>query len=190
MTLRKLAASPAGPPRPAEDLLNPSRVPDLVDRHPWWDAPPDALPGDRERVDGLAATQVFRDTLPRGMERWFRLPLLSQPVMETCLSIPSWMWVRGGYNRAIARLAFSDALPAPVLHRMSKGNFSQYNGAVYHRNREAMRRFLLEGELQRHGLLDSDAVSAYFDRPLKPRDRSFMRVFDLCRTESWVRHQC
>jgi Asparagine synthase. len=164
-------------------------MPDRAHRHPWCDAPPDALPGDRERVDGLAATQLFRDTLPRGMQRWFRLPLLSQPVMETCLSIPSWMWVTGGRNRAVARLAFSDALPAQVLHRKSKGNFSQYNGAVYRRNKEAMRRFLLEGRLQAHGLLDSVALSAYLDRPLSPRDRSFMRIFDLCRAENWVRHQ-
>lgn len=189
LTLRQLSASRGYPPRANGELLIRSRVPDLTDRHPWWEAPPEALPGDRERVDGLAATQVFRDTLPRGMQHWFRLPLLSQPVMETCLSIPSWMWVTGGTNRAVARLAFSDILPAPVLHRKSKGNFSQYNGAVYRRNKEAMRRFLLEGRLQDHGLLDPDALSAYFDRPLSPRDRSFMRIFDLCRTENWVRHQ-
>lgn len=189
MTLRKLTASSGQTPRPDGDLLNRSRVPDLADRHPWWEAPVDALPGDRERVDGLAATQVFRDTLPRGMQHWFRLPLLSQPVMETCLSIPSWMWVIGGRNRAVARLAFSHALPAPVLNRMSKGNFLQHNGAVYRRNKEAMRNFLVEGQLQHHGLLDCDAVSAYFQRPLEPRDRSFMRIFDLCRTENWVRHQ-
>ncbi|MGP1680627.1 MAG: asparagine synthase-related protein, partial [Burkholderiales bacterium] len=189
LTLQQLTASRDQPRRANRELLNRSRVPDLPDRHPWWETPPGALPGDRERVDGLAATQLFRDTQPRGMQHWFRLPLLSQPVMESCLSIPSWMWVTGGSNRAVARLAFSDALPAPVLHRKSKGNFSQYNGAVYRRNKEAMRRFLLEGRLMGHGLLDADALSGYFDRPLSPRDRSFMRIFDLCRTENWVRNQ-
>lgn len=189
LTLRQLTASRGQPPCANGELLIRSNVPDLPDRHPWWEAPPEALPGDWARVEGLAATQLFRDTLSRGVLHWFRLPLLSQPVMETCLSIPSWMWVTGGSNRAVARLAFSDTLPAPVLHRKSKGNFSQYNGAVYRRNKEAMRRFLLEGRLQGHGLLDPDALSAYFDRPLSPRDRSFMRIFDLCRTENWVRHQ-
>jgi asparagine synthase (glutamine-hydrolysing) len=189
LTLQHLASSGGQPTRANEALLDRSRVPARPDSHPWWQAPPGVLPGDRERVDGLAATQLFRDTLPRGMQHWFRLPLLSQPVMEACLSVPSWMWITGGSNRAVARLAFSDVLPAPVLHRRSKGNFSQYNGAVYRRNKDSMRRFLLEGHLQAHGLLDADALSEYFGRPLAPRDRSFMRIFDLCRTENWVRHQ-
>lgn len=188
MTLRALAAPRGQPPRAGAELLERTKLPDAPDGHPW-DAPADALPGDRERVEGLAATQLFRDTLPRGMQHWFRLPLLSQPVMQTCLSIPSWMWVAGGRNRAVARLAFADVLPAPVLHRRSKGNFSQYNAAVYRRNKASMRRFLLEGRLRDHGLLDTDALSSFFDRPLQPRDRSFMRIFDLCRAENWVRHQ-
>jgi asparagine synthase (glutamine-hydrolysing) len=99
------------------------------------------------------------------------------------------MWVAGGRNRAVARLAFSDTLPEHVLHRRSKGSFSQYNAAIYRRNKNAMRRFLLEGQLQAHDLLDKEALSDFFDRPLSPRDRSFMRVVDLCRVENWVRHQ-
>ena len=170
-------------------LLNPSMVPESPDPHPWLESPPAALPGDLERIEGLAGTQLFRDAVPRGMHRWFRLPLLSQPVLETCLSIPSWMWVEGGRNRAVARLAFSDTLPPRVLYRRSKGNFSQYNGAVYRRNKDAMREFLLDGELRSRNLLDAEAVSEFFDRPLVPRDRSFMRVVDLCRAENWVRHQ-
>jgi asparagine synthase (glutamine-hydrolysing) len=52
-----------------------------------------------------------------------------------------------------------------------------------------MRRFLLGGQLQAHDLLDTEALSDFFDRPLSPRDRSFMRIVDLCRVENWVRHQ-
>lgn len=189
LTLQLLAAQRDRQPRANGELLNRAMAPDSPDRHPWCEAPRSALPGDRERVEGLAGTQLFRDTLPRGMRRWFRLPLLSQPVMETCLSIPSWMWVADGRNRAVARLAFSDVLPGRVLHRRSKGSFSQYNGAIYRRNKDAMRGFLLEGRLQAHGLLDADAISEFIDRPLSPRDRSFMRIFDLCRAENWVRHQ-
>jgi asparagine synthase (glutamine-hydrolysing) len=188
LTLQQLL-SRRQPERANGNLLNPSAVLDNPDSHPWTEAPRNALPGDRERIDGLAGTQLFRDALPRGMKRWCRLPLLSQPVMETCLSIPSWMWVAGGRNRAVARLAFSDTLPEHVLNRRSKGSFSQYNAAVYRRNKNAMRRFLLEGQLQAHGLLGTEALSDFFDRPLSPRDRSFMRVVDLCRVENWVRHQ-
>ena len=189
LTLQQLM-SPKQPSRANVKLLNPSAVPDAPDPHPWAEAPRNSLPGDRERIDGLAGTQLFRDAVPRAMKRWCRLPLLSQPVVETCLSIPTWMWVADGNNRTVARRAFSDRLPRHVLQRRSKGSFSQYNGAVYRQNRDAMRRFLLEGQLRARNLLDVESLSDFFDRPLSPRDRSFMRIVDLCRAENWIRHQC
>lgn len=189
-TLRTLRSRRAEPARGHGSLLDASMLPDAPDAHPWWGVPRDALPGDRERIEGLAGTQLFRDAVPRGVHRWLRLPLLSQPVMEACLSVPSWMWIAGGRNRAVARLAFADVLPPIVLHRRSKGMFSQYNGAFYGRNKDAMRRFLLDGELEARHLLDTKALSDFFARPLASRDRSFMRIIDLCRAENWVRHQC
>lgn len=89
----------------------------------------------------------------------------------------------------IARLAFADMLPPVALHRRSKGVFSQYNAAFYNRNKAAMRRFLLEGRLRDRGLLDAQALSDFFERPQAPRDRSYMRIVDLCRMENWLRHQ-
>ncbi|WP_140909464.1 asparagine synthase-related protein [Cognatiluteimonas lumbrici] len=189
LALRKLAKTGA-PRRPADgSLLDPSVVPDASEPHPWREPPCPALPGDLERIEGLAGTQLFRDAVPRAMRRCLRLPLLSQPVMETCLSIPSWMWIDGGRNRAVARMAFSDALPSIVLQRRSKGDFAQYNGAVYRRNKDAMRRFLMDGELRAMNLLDTNVLDTFFDRPLGPRDQSYMRVVDLCRAENWIRHQ-
>jgi asparagine synthase (glutamine-hydrolysing) len=117
------------------------------------------------------------------------MPLLSQPVMEACLAAPSWMWISGGRNRAVARDAFSDLLPRDVLSRRSKGTFMSYLGAVYQKNKERMCDFLLTGHLQAHGLLDADAVRSRIESPLPPRDESFTRIFELCMAENWVRHQ-
>lgn len=188
-TLQAVRAKRARSPNAQSSLLEPSMLPDTPDPHPWMQGSRDALPGDRERVEGLAGTQLFRDAVPRAVHRWLRLPLLSQPVVEACLSIPSWMWIAGGRNRAVARLAFADVLPPVVLHRRSKGMFSQYNAAFYNRNKAAMRRFLLEGRLHDRRLLDAQALSEFFERSPAPRDRSYMRIIDLCRTENWLRHQ-
>jgi asparagine synthase (glutamine-hydrolysing) len=117
------------------------------------------------------------------------MPLLSQPVMEACLAAPCWMWISGGRNRAVARDAFADLLPLDVLSRRSKGTFMSYLGAVYQKNKEQMRDFLLTGHLQAHGLLDADAVQSRIESRLPPRDESFTRIFELCMTENWVRHQ-
>lgn len=188
-TLRALRARRRQSQSVQASLLNPSLLPEASELHPWMQEPRDALPGDCERIEGLAGTQLFRDAVPRAIHRWLRLPLLSQPVVEACLSIPSWMWIAGGHNRAVARLAFADMLPPVVLHRRSKGMFSQYNAAFYNRNKAAMRRFLLEGRLRDRRLLDAQALSEFFERPQAPRDRSYMRIVDLCRTENWLRHQ-
>ena len=189
LTLGKLRRGARIPFRANASLLSPSLAIPELDRHPWFDAPDGLLPGDRERIAELAGTQVFRDSAPRGSTHWLRFPLLSQPVMEACLKAPSWMWIAGGRNRALARQAFADQLPYEVLQRRSKGTFMSYLGAIYQRRKPLMRDYLLDGHLHARGLLDTEALERFFRTPLPPRDTSFMRVLDLCMIENWVRHQ-
>lgn len=189
LTVRKLLRSPQ--PQSIRDIsfLSPLLEIPTEYRHPWFPAPAGMLPGDRERVFDLAGTQMFRDSVPRGRNRWFRMPLLSQPVVEACLRIPSWMWIANGENRAVARSAFSGILPKEILDRRSKGTFINYWGAAYHRNRTQMRKFLLTGLLQSQGILDADEVRKTFDNSITPRDQSLMRLFNLCMVENWARQQ-
>lgn len=189
LTIRKLRAPPKAPRKADASFLSTHLTHEVLEGHPWFAAPEDALPGDRERIFDLAGTQVFRDGLARGARRHLRMPLLSQPVLEACLKVPSWMWIAGGRNRAVARNAFSDALPPDILHRRSKGTFMNYSGAVYRQNKHLLKDYLLTGQLEGAGLLDADALRQFFNRDLGARDDRFMRIFDLCAAESWVRHQ-
>ena len=45
-------------------------------------------------------------------------PLLSQPLIETCLRIPVHLLATEGWDRAVARRAFSTDLPAEVYQRI------------------------------------------------------------------------
>src|SRR3546814_11427576 len=87
------------------------------ERHPWLDAPPNAFIGDQERIGALVGTQGYFDGIARNRHWPMRFHLLSQLVVETCMRVPAWMWIRTGRNRAIARDAFADLLPADILHR-------------------------------------------------------------------------
>ncbi|PZP60999.1 MAG: asparagine synthase [Pseudoxanthomonas spadix] len=157
--------------------------------HPWNDGPDAALPGDRERIAELASTQLFRGGCARGLARPLRMPLLAQPVIEACLRAPSWMWFRGGQNRAVARQAFADRLPGNVLNRKSKSTFTAYLGAIYRRKGGELLHFLTEGRLQAHGILDADALRN-LRRANAPADEAFfMRVFQLCAVENWMQQQ-
>lgn len=189
LTLSKLRRPPRSPFHEDPTFLAPGLAAVKPEAHPWFAAPANALPGDRERIFDLAGNQLFQSQAARGSQRPLRFPLLSQPVMEACLRTPSWMWVAGGRNRAVARLAFSDVLPPDIVNRQSKATYMSYLGAVYERNKHQISDFLLSGRLRSQGLLDAPAISAFFVKPLPSRDQTFLRMFDLCMVENWVRHQ-
>ncbi|MQP74294.1 asparagine synthase [Stenotrophomonas sp. MYb238] len=189
LALRKLR-TPSGISRlPDGSFLEGRLATPLCEAHPWDATPPDSMAGDRERIRGLATCQAYRDSLARGTQKPMRMPLLSQPVVEACLRTPTWMWISEGRNRAVARAAFADLLPPDIRNRRSKGTFMSYLGAVYQRNRNRIREFLLEGRLQERGLLDAEALDSFLRRDLPERGHPFMRVFDICMVENWVRHQ-
>ena len=156
--------------------------------HPWVNAPSRALPGDREKINDLVGTQLYAHAT-QGPNRCVRRPLLSQPVMEACLKVPTWMWIADGRNRAIARDAFADILPDGIFARRSKGSYSGYIATAYDRNKVQIREFLLEGKLRANGLLDPVALSKFFASDFAPRDLSYTRAFDLCTAENWARNQ-
>lgn len=189
LTLRKVLQRPHTTWKENRSLLNPACATTTSEHHPWMDAPPGALPGDHEKIRDLIGNQLFRDAGPRGLERSMHFPLLSQPVIEACLKVPTWMWITDGRNRAVARQAFADQLPRSILDRHSKGSYTGHMASVYMRNKLKIREFLEEGQLCAHGLLDRSALANFFAKDLAPRDLSFLRIFDLCAAENWTRQQ-
>lgn len=189
LALKKLARGPKAPCKPDRFLLSEKGTADTAEMHPWFGSPARALPGDCERIFDLAGMQTLREGVPRASKRRYRMPLLSQPVMEACIKIPTWMWNVGGRNRAVARDAFSDVLPQAIFQRRSKGTFVSYIGGAYRRNKRLILDFLMTGSLQSNGLLDTEALCRLVEKEPGPRDESFLRLFELCTVENWVRHQ-
>jgi asparagine synthase (glutamine-hydrolysing) len=115
-------------------------------------------------------------------------PLLSQPVVETCLSIPSWEYVAGGRDRAVARLAFSSSLPSIVANRVGKGSPDGFIAQFIARNRGAIASRLLDGQLAAHGLLDRRALERALDPGFRLGEGDGPRLMSLIDTEAWARH--
>lgn len=189
LTLRKLIRGPKLHWKPVHEGVDPARRNIPFDAHPWFAAPENALPGDQERISDLVGTQSFRDGVARSARWPMRYPLLSQPVMEACLRVPTWMWISGGRNRSIARSAFSDALPSGILNRRSKGTYTRYYAAIHERHREAMLSFLMDGMLASRGLLDLGELRREAGSDHHPGRSLNTRMFDLCMVENWARHQ-
>ncbi len=87
-------------------------------------------------------------------------PLLSQPLVELCLGLPTYLLTRGGRGRALARRAFASELPVQIATRRSKGGMEEHLKEILNSNVEVARSVLLDGQLVRRGLLDRAAVEA------------------------------
>ena len=112
-------------------------------------------------------------------------PLISQPVVETCMAIPTWLWCAGGINRSVARAAFADRLPPMVSGRRTKGAFDAYCARVFDANRGAVREMLLNGALARQHLIDTRQIAAALS-PATLSRTDMLRLLDLVDVEAWI----
>lgn len=154
--------------------------------HPWLAAPDDALPGKTSHIAFLMRSHRSHELYPRASRPPHIAPLLSQPIVELCLSIPTWMWIEGGIDRAIARAAFADRLPPAILRRVHKGGPGGFSLSIYRRDRAELHRFLRDGHLAAAGLLDPALLDEAEDPSRRGTER-IQRILALGAAESWAR---
>lgn len=155
--------------------------------HPWLDASGGLPPGKRRHIRSLIVAQNHREGLVRAQAAPILYPLLSQPLVELCLSIPSYRWIEGGRDRMIVRRGFASRMPRELVERRGKGGFDTLADAIYRRNATTIRAMLADGRLAREGLVDRDAVSADLSEA-SAVERS--RALALVDVESWAACWC
>lgn len=154
---------------------------------PWAQPAACRLPGKAMHVRLLARAMKGHELYARSTSPPQIAPLLAQPVVELCLAIPSWRWIEGGRDRAVARAAFADRLPRAIIERRSKGGPTGFMLSLYRRDALKIEELLEDGLLMQAKLLDRSYVSAVdCDRPGGAAQA--LRLLALAATESWVRH--
>lgn len=169
-------------------LLNPE-VGDLAwDRqsHPWLEAPADALPGKAAHIALLMNIQNHLEAPDRDRVGPTISPLMSQPMMELCLQIPTWMWCAGGHNRMIARRAFAQDLPAAIINRRSKGTPDSFAAEIFETHRQGIREMLMDGLLARQGFLDREAIEQALADAGPVRGLAYRRILAFVDVEAWA----
>ena len=151
--------------------------------HPWLEELR-APPGKREHVEALVHIQHFLDR--SALSALLVHPLLAQPLLELCLRIPSWYWVRGGRDRAVARAAFADDLPASILQRRMKGSLQSMLYRAFSALRGEIRHLLLDGELAKAGLLDTGSLASALASEEWMSDAVQLRISELAAMELWL----
>lgn len=179
----------AKPYRWYQDLrfLNHSTVCDLPEPvHPWFESTLMSIPGKEAHVASIARTRDYLEGGPARASIPWVSPLVSQPVMELCLRIPSWNWCEGGRDRAVARQAFQDVLPRAVARRTMKGGPDGFMVEIFEANRGRLKEILLGGLLEQNGVLDRQRVESFLGDPRPPRNSDYHRLLSLADAEIWA----
>jgi asparagine synthase (glutamine-hydrolysing) len=148
---------------------------------------PRLCPGKRDHIDGIL------DSVPQYHNIYHREriapsihPFASQPVVETCLRIPTYVLLSGGVSRGLVRHAFRDMIPQEVFRRMTKGSGSWFYQQTVKHSMDNIRERLLGGRLVGGNLLDRDKVEAYLidDQPFLTVQPA--QILDYIACESWL----
>jgi asparagine synthase (glutamine-hydrolysing) len=158
--------------------------------HPWLMPPLSrgVAPGILWHIMSLAAPPAYYSSFFRSDYPERTMPLLSQPLVELCLRIPTYLLIRSGRDRALARRAFAPDLPGEIVRRYAKGRADQHVRDILDANLEFVRQVMLDGLLMQRGLLNRASLELYLTRDKSPADFQYTEILQehLC-TEAWLR---
>jgi asparagine synthase (glutamine-hydrolysing) len=145
-------------------------------------------PGLPVQLDGMSASVPFYSHFECATQEPDRCPvLLSQPLMELCLRIPSYVWISGGCDRSIVRQAFADRVPAAIWQRTAKGSADAFYGQLVDLNAPFIRETLAGGILAEQGWVEPDWIDSQLSsRRLRDLEHDQILHRYLC-AEFWVR---
>jgi asparagine synthase (glutamine-hydrolysing) len=157
--------------------------------HPWFPEGTTISPGKTGHLARLAQYHYHQEAFTADDACMMVSPLLSQPLVEFCLQVPSWMWCEGGINRSLAREAFASDLPEAVIGRRSKGGTDGLLVEIFERARPALVPWLCDGHLAGRGVIDRDGVRNALSATGPTLGDDYLRLLDLADAESWARAQ-
>lgn len=153
--------------------------------HPWLDAPAGSLPGKAAHIASILRVQSHLEA-SRAYHLPVLSPLMSQPIVEACLEIPSWQWRAGGRDRSVARRAFATDFPPIVRNRRVKGSPSGFGARLLDYYRRPILERLVGGKLASQGIIDRAAIENILvgERPVPHPER--VRILELVNAEAWI----
>ena len=171
-------------------FVAPTALPDNVDEyvsHSWAADAGDLPRGKQIQIRFLSQVMNRHRPIP-GLERAPQHhPLLSQPLMEVCLQIPTYLLVRGGRERGLAREAFADRIPVQILRRRDKGSIVSHATEMLRQSEPFVRELLLEGVLAGAGVIVRKDLEPYIVQGQPFREEHLMPLLACIAAEVWAR---
>jgi asparagine synthase (glutamine-hydrolysing) len=184
----------AGPvPNPVAQtacFVAPTALPGDVDEyvsHPWAADAEDLPRGKQAQIRFLSQVVNRHRPIARLEGAPQHHPLLSQPLMEVCLQIPTYLLLRGGRERGLAREAFADRVPAQILRRRDKGSIVSHATEMLRQSEPFVRELLLDGVLAGTGVIVRKELEPYIVHGQPFREEHLMPLLACIAAEVWVR---
>ncbi|MHB1872466.1 MAG: asparagine synthase-related protein [Steroidobacteraceae bacterium] len=155
--------------------------------HPWQTAMRNTPPGKRQHVSMLADAIHRLRPLEGNPDSVELQPLLSQPIIEQCLSIPTFELLCDGCTRGLARRAFSSVVPPAILNREQKGQTTHHIFGVLERSLPYLSDILVNGELDARGLLNSSLLKRLMTTQIPITEMRLAPLLACIAGEIWVR---
>jgi len=169
------------------DAVAHSALDDIDLLNPWGESVDRIPPG--KRLHAFSATRpcLFRDPLSSHSNLDMVNPLVSQPVLESCLRIPTYIHAAGGRDRSVARDAFAHHLPREIILRTWKGAADRHLQAMLTDGIHFVRELLLDGGLVKEGILDREKLEQCLSGRLTRGGSHPSEVFGYLSAEAWLR---
>jgi len=110
-------------------------------------------------------------------------PFGNQPLVEACLSIPSYILTEGGVSRGLIREAMKGIIPEIARRRFTKGTTSRFVNKWFGNHK--LHQYLLEGYLVQLGYINSKKLEEIFNAPSNYNTQH--QVIDIISIEIWLR---
>ncbi len=156
-------------------------------RHPWARTTAGIPPGKRRQILLLAEVIHRLRPLPATQECVELQPLLSQPIIEQCLGVPTYDLLHSGRTRGLARAAFAAEVPSEIINRESKGQTTHHVLGLVYRSLPFVSDILLDGVLVREGLLNRSRLEPVLTGKAPINASQLFPVLACLAAETWTR---
>lgn len=112
---------------------------------------------------------------------------LTQPMIETCLRIPSWILAHRGIDRGLERKAFAAILPDEIIRRRTKSTPQEVYDQFIATNRRRIFDYLLDGELLGRDMISKSKVQDALRVNSDETAIMPLAVLNLLQWEAWLR---
>lgn len=159
----------------------------VLPTHPWMHRCRGITPGKRLQIALLAEVIHRRRPLSGTQGSCALAPLLSQPLIELCLEIPTFILQCDGRTRGLARRTFSQELPPEITLREVKGQTAHAIVGLVDRSRGFLRELLLNGALSGQGLLNHDLLASTLVDNVPINVNALFPLSAVIAAEAWAR---